>query len=269
MKNKEKISEFEDIVFEGRNKEYGAYALRSLYDKFVSISTTGAMLIFTLIVSYPLITAFFFPEENIKKENSDNGRIILIDFPTQAPIEKKDLPIPTTALPKTGMIKFLVPKIKPDELVKNEVIPTQEELVGKNPGTETVEGNENGRDLIIEVIEPQNPVNDVKVKEEVFTWAEEMPKFPGGDSELLSFFAKNIGYPELAKRAGVEGKVVLSFVVDKNGNVYDARVAKSIGAGCDEEALRVLKMMPQWTPGKQNGKPILTRIIIPVVFRLR
>ena len=116
-----------------------------------------------------------------------------------------------------------------------------------------MEGNENGRDLIIEVIEPQNPVNDVKVKEEVFTWAEEMPKFPGGDSELLSFFAKNISYPELAKRAGVEGKVILSFVVDKNGNVYDARVAKSIGAGCDEEALRVLKMMPQWTPENKTA----------------
>lgn len=96
-----------------------------------------------------------------------------------------------------------------------------------------------------------------------------MPKFPGGDGELLSFFAKNLIYPEIARRAQVEGKVVLSFVVDKNGNTYDVKVAKGIGAGCDEEAMRVLKMMPQWTPGKQNGKPILTKIIIPVVFRLR
>ena len=96
-----------------------------------------------------------------------------------------------------------------------------------------------------------------------------MPKFPGGDSELLTFFSENLVYPEIAKRAGVEGKVILSFIVDKNGNIIDVEVAKSIGAGCDEEAMRVLNIMPRWIPGKQNGNPVLTRIKIPVVFKLR
>ncbi len=165
------------------------------------------------------------------------------------------------------MIKFLVPEVKPDELVSNEVIPTQEELLGNNPGTETVEGNSNGIDLIEETIELPEINNEVT--EKVYTWAEEMPKFPGGDSELLKFFSQNLVYPEIAKRAEVEGKVILSFIVDKNGNIIDVEVAKSIGAGCDEEAMRVLNIMPRWIPGKQNGNPVLTRINIPVVFKLR
>ena len=107
-----------------------------------------------------------------------------------------------------------------------------------------------------------------KRQEQIYTWAEEMPKFPGGDSEMLNFFAKNISYPEIAKRALVEGRVVLSFIINKSGEVIDVSVAKGIGAGCDEEAMRVLKSMPRWNPGKQNGKPVLTRITIPVVFKL-
>jgi protein TonB len=104
--------------------------------------------------------------------------------------------------------------------------------------------------------------------EQIFTWAEEMPEFPGGNGELLGFFAKNINYPEIAIRAGVEGKVILSFVVDKKGEIKDVNVLKGIGAGCDEEAMRIIKSMPRWNPGKQNGNAILTRINVPVVFKL-
>lgn len=269
MKSKEKVPDLNDIVFEGRNKEYGAYILRRLHNKYVSLSTTGAMLLFTLIVCYPLITAFFITEEKTKEAPTKEIVINLENFHTEIPVDKKDIQIPKITPPKTGMVKFLIPQIKPDDLVINEVIPTQEELVGKNPGTETVEGNINGRDIIVEIIESQNSVNEGTVKEEVFTWAEEMPQFPGGDGELLKFFAQNLIYPEIAKRAEVEGKVILSFIVDKNGDVSDVKVAKGIGAGCDEKAMRVLKIMPRWTPGKQNGNPVLTRINIPVVFKLR
>jgi protein TonB len=95
-----------------------------------------------------------------------------------------------------------------------------------------------------------------------------MPEFPGGNGELSGFFAKNINYPEIAIRAGFEGKVILSFVVDKREEIKDVKVLKCIGAGCYEEAMRVIKSMPCWTPGKQNGNVILTRINVPVVFKL-
>ena len=267
MKSTEKVRDLKDIVFEGRNKEYGAYALKNLYNKYVSLSTTGAVLLFTLIASYPLITAFFVQEDNNDKSTGTVRVITLENIFTEIPADKKDLQIPKTNSPKTPSIKFLVPDVKPDALVTNEVIPTQEELLGNNPGTETVEGNSNGIDLIeenIELIETNN-----EATETVYNWAEEMPKFPGGETELRKFFSQNLIYPEIAKRAGVEGKVILSFIVDKNGNIVDVKVAKSIGAGCDEEAMRVINIMPRWIPGKQNGNPVLTRINIPVVFKLR
>jgi periplasmic protein TonB len=267
MKSKKINPDLDDIVFEGRNKEYGAYVLRRLYSKYISVSTTGAMVLFSLIISYPLITAFFVREENDTKRNANVNVITLENIFTEIPADNKDIEIPKTNVPKTSSIKFLVPDIKPDELVSNEIIPTQEELDGKNPGIETVEGNINGTDVIVETIETSETNNEVK--EKIYTWAEEMPKYPGGDSELIKFFSQNIVYPEIAKRAGVEGKVILSFVVDKSGNIIDIKVLKSIGAGCDEEAVRVLKIMPGWIPGKQNGNPVLTRINIPVVFKLR
>jgi protein TonB len=267
MKSTEKVRDLKDIVFEGRNKEYGAYTLKNLYNKYVSLSTTGAILLFSLIASYPLITAFFVQEDNNDKSTGTVRVITLENIFTEIPADKKDLQIPKTNSPKTPSIKFLVPDVKPDALVTNEVIPTQEELLGNNPGTETVEGNSNGIDLIeenIELIETNN-----EATETVYNWAEEMPKFPGGETELRKFFSQNLIYPEIAKRAGVEGKVILSFIVDKNGNIVDVKVAKSIGAGCDEEAMRVINIMPRWIPGKQNGNPVLTRINIPVVFKLR
>ena len=208
MKNREKAPDFEDIIFEGRNKEYGAYALRRLYNKYISISTTGGAILFALIVSYPLITASLFPKEVVKNDEPKDRVIELGNVPT-TPIDKQNLPIPKTVPPKTGMVKFLVPEIRPDELVTNETFPTQKEMEGKNPGTETVEGDVNGRDDI-EIVEPKTPEIIEPVKEQIHTWAEEMPKFSGGDGELLSFFAKNIVYPEIAKRAGVEGKVILT-----------------------------------------------------------
>jgi protein TonB len=266
MKAINNVLEFENLVFEGRNKEYGAYVLRRLYNKYVSISTAGAIFLFVLIVSYPLITASFFAEEEIVKPNND-GKVINFKDLTTPPIDKPDIDISVTTMPKTSTIKYLAPVVMIDELVTDEYIPTVEDLVSKNPGAETVEGNPNGTDIIDDVIPIEIP--DVEpVKEQIYTWLEEMPSFIGGDRELINFLVNNLSYPEIAKRAGVEGKVILSFIVDKSGKIKDVEVLKGIGAGCDEEAMRVINSMPNWNPGKQNGKPVITKLNIPVVFKL-
>jgi len=267
MKSKENIPDFNELVFEGRNKEYGAYVLRKIYYKYVSLSTTGAIILFALIVSYPLITASFFPEEEIVKPNNAGRSIDLKDLNTP-PIEKPDVDIPVTTAPKTSTVKYFAPVVTIDEQVVNEYFPTVEDLVNKNPGTETVEGDIYGTDIIDDVKPIEIPEEELP-KEKVYLWAEEMPEFPGGNSEMLNYFAKNISYPEIAIRAQVEGRVVLTFIVDMNGEIRDVSVAKSIGAGCDEEAIRVLKNMPRWNPGKQNGMPVITKINVPVVFKLK
>jgi protein TonB len=93
-------------------------------------------------------------------------------------------------------------------------------------------------------------------EEEIFTIVEDMPSFPGGEEALFKYLAQNIKYPQIAKEAGITGRVFVNFVIDKEGNVTDVKVLRGIGGGCDEEAVRVVKNMPKWSPGKQRGKPV-------------
>jgi periplasmic protein TonB len=264
MKRNEKVLDLNEIIFEKRNKEYGAYILRRVYNKSVSISTTGGAILFALIVSYPLITASLFPTEASNNNTGKDSTIVIFTVP---PIDNTPVDIPTQIPPKTPTVKYVAPVVLPDEQVHNDDFATIEDLINKNPGTATVEGSLDGTD-IIDVVNPIDIPEVEPVKEQVHLWVEEMPNFPGGNQELMSFFANNLCYPEIAKRAGVEGKVVLSFIVDKSGKIIDVEILKGIGAGCDEEAMRVINSMPNWNPGKQNGKPVLTKLKIPVVFKL-
>ena len=113
-------------------------------------------------------------------------------------------------------------------------------------------------------------VAEEKIAEDsIFVGVEEMPSFPGGDEALFKFLGKNINYPQMAADAGITGMVYVTFVVEKDGSVADARISKGIGGGCDEEAVRVLKQMPKWSPGKQRGKAVNVQFNLPIRFRLK
>jgi protein TonB len=101
---------------------------------------------------------------------------------------------------------------------------------------------------------------------EISTFAEEMPSFPGGEEELYNFIANNIKYPDLAKKAGITGKVIVEFIVSEDGKIIEPKVVKGIGYGCNEEAIRIIKLMPKWIPGKQDGKPIKVKLLLPIIF---
>ena len=107
-----------------------------------------------------------------------------------------------------------------------------------------------------------------KAPETEFDVVENMPEFPGGDEALLSFIAQNIRYPKTAQRLGIEGRVTLSYVIDKDGSITNIEIIKGIGAGCDEEAIRVLKLLPNYSPGKQRGVPVKVKMRLPVHFKL-
>jgi len=112
---------------------------------------------------------------------------------------------------------------------------------------------------------------EVVVEEEIFTVVEKMPEFPGGIQKLYNYLGNNIRYPEVAKEAGIQGKVYISFVVEKDGSIKDVKVLRGIPGGkmCDNEAIRVVKNMPKWSPGKQRGKPVRVSYNLPVQFTLR
>lgn len=104
---------------------------------------------------------------------------------------------------------------------------------------------------------------------EIIMYAEVMPQFNEGEEEMYKFISTNLNYPILAKENGIEGKVIVRFVVEKNGSLSNIEILKKVGWGCDEEAMKLIKKMPNWIPGKMNGKPVRTYYTLPIVFSLK
>jgi protein TonB len=115
----------------------------------------------------------------------------------------------------------------------------------------------------------QPQLNNEVDESEVFTVVEEMPEFPGGMAKLAEYLANNIKYPQMARESGIQGRVFINFVVEPDGHVSNVNVKRSVGGGCDEEALRVVKAMPKWKPGKQRGKAVRVSYNLPVNFKLQ
>ena len=105
--------------------------------------------------------------------------------------------------------------------------------------------------------------------EKVFDMVEQMPTFPGGQQELMAYLGKNIKYPTIAQENGTQGRVIIQFVVERDGSITDVRVARGVDPYLDKEAVRVVKSMPKWLPGKQNGKAVRVKFTVPVMFRLQ
>jgi protein TonB len=200
----------------------------------------------------------------ISKTNFGNKDKVLeeITLAEPPPIDKTTPPPPPVIPPPPVQqtIKFTPPVVVKDEDVK-EPPPTQEEVKDVQISTETHEG-EKTPDL-----PPENPVVEEDTK--VFTIVEEMPSFPGGEGKMLEYIAKNIKYPPPARENGIQGRVYVTFVVDKDGKIKDAKVLRGVGGGCDEEALRVVKTMPEWKPGRQNGRNVQVQYNLPVNFVLK
>lgn len=270
MSNTTPSVDLNDIIFQYKNKEYGAFVLRKLYSKFLSYATIAAIVFFVLAISAPIIISALTPKKVVEK--TIKKAVTLQDLGEPESIDKKKVEEVKVEEVKSARttVAFLPPVIKPDDKVTEEFMPTIEDLKAADPGTKTQQGDPTGVDLsLIEVQEKEQVVEKEEARPEVFTYVEEMPSFPGGEDALLSYINSNIQYPEIAKRAGVEGKIFVKFVVGKDGRVSDVQIIKGIGAGCDEEAVRVIRSMPHWNPGKQNGRPVHVQVSIPIVFRLQ
>ncbi len=150
------------------------------------------------------------------------------------------------------------PKVVPLEVVETEEEPEEIEEILVDVEMDSFDPDE-------EIIIPDAPVEEV---EEIVVFAEKMPMPKGGFQSFYNLLAKEMKYPKQARGMGVEGKVFLQFVVDKSGEITDIEVVRGIGSGCDEEALRVMALVPAWNPGKQSGRPVKVRMIVPIHFRL-
>ena len=147
---------------------------------------------------------------------------------------------------------------------------TQLEIVQDDVETEDININaEVEQNEVIEEYVAPEVVEEEVVEQEIFQIVEEMPSFPGGEGKLMEYVAKNIKYPQIARETGIQGRVFVGFVVEPDGSISNVKLLRGIGGGCDEEAMRVIKSLPKWKPGKQRGKPVRVSYQIPVLFKLQ
>lgn len=264
----------DDIVFEGRNKSYGAYLLRKVYNKHMNRATIAGILLFVLAICTPLIARYIKGKFPANDENLELREVTLAEPP---PIDPKKPPPPPPPKvdppPIKDQIKFVPPKVKKDEEVLEEEPPppTVEEIKDKEISTVTREGDEDGVDasLLEPADGPPAVIEEPAKEEEPFTFVEQMPAFPGGETALFKFISENIKYPAIARENGISGPVYVQFVVSKSGEISKAKVVRGIGGGCNEEALRVVNMMPKWNPGKHNGRAVPVTFTLPIKFVLQ
>ena len=248
-----------ELVFANRNKEYGAYVIRRNYNKRVVVALLIALGVVLLSVGIPLIVRLL-SNIDFGKKNVVSEEITLAEPP---PIDKTEPPPPPVIPPPPVQqtIKFTPPVVVKDEEVPEEPPPTQEEMKDVQISTVTQEGSKEVVDL-----PPETDADEGKV----FTFVEEMPSFPGGEAKLMEYISKNIKYPMIAKENGIQGRVYVTFVVDKDGKIKDAKILRGgLGGGLEEEALRVVRSMPDWKAGKQNGRAVQVQYNLPINFQLK
>ena len=265
-----------ELVFDGRNKEYGAYVLRK---------ETGMRNIKSMLLVFAVIIAIMAGvAAKVAIENAFPKKVAIeTDVELTKLAEKKEVKVEKKAPVKVeeqkvvekvkSSVKFTPPVIKKDDEVKpEEELKSQEDLNKTNTaiGSFGVKGNdETGGEVLKakEVIAQPEPPKEEETK--VFDVVEVMPTFPGGQQALFEWLSKNIKYPVVAEENGVQGRVIVTFVVERNGSITDVQVAKSVDPSLDKEAVRVVKAMPHWIPGKQNGSAVRVKFTVPVTFRLQ
>lgn len=269
-------NEWTDLVFEGRNQDYGAYKLRKGTTKrniwSIIIVALAAVLLYLGLQLQHMV------EANRQVENTQAVELSALEQKKkEAKVEKKEqIKVePEKVVEKVkSSVKFTAPVIKKDNEVKeeDEIKLDEVEKSNKAVGAFTVEGNDEVGGEVLkakeEIAAPEPPKQQVE-ENKVFDVVEQMPSFPGGMGALMSWLGQNIKYPVIAAENGVQGRVIVQFVVEKDGSITDVKVAKSVDPSLDKEAARVVSSMPKWTPGKQNGSAVRVKYTVPVTFKLQ
>jgi protein TonB len=267
--------EWADIVFEGRNQKYGGYVLRKNTSKRNVMAVL--LVIAAGILAYLGLTIARTIEANRQVENTQAIELSALNEKKKEAkkIEKEVVKVePEKVIEKVkSSVKFTPPVIKKDSEVKedNQLDLEKVEKTNVTIGAFDVQGNDEVGGEVLkakeEIAQPEPPKHEEENK--VFDVVEQMPSFPGGMGALMSWLSQNMKYPPIAAENGVQGRVIVQFVVEKDGSITDVHVAKSVDPSLDKEAARVVKAMPHWIPGKQNGSAVRVKYTVPVTFKLQ
>lgn len=271
--------EWTDIIFEGKNKDFGAYELRnqSVRRHNLAMLSVVVVIILALLISL-FVSSIERAEETITGEAEQE--MVSVDTtqdepePEDEPEDRFEEPEVEEVLPEEVLNTVKVTEIAivdDDQVSKEDEVKNQEELTQ----TETAFGAsdfDKGTDDVTVVREVKNEVVVEEKKpepEKIFTAVEESPKFPGGDAELYKWLSKNIRYPEMAAQNNIQGRVTVQFVVEKDGSVGEVKVIRGKDPDLDKEAVRVVKSLPKFIPGKMNGQSVRVWYTLPISFKLQ
>ena len=274
-----------DLVFEGRNKSYGAYDLRSkagrrhlyaIIDILVGIAVIAG-LIFTYAKAKEAIQASLAADTEAVTELSELKKEELKK--EEPKVQKQEEQPKQEQLQKVAVrasVGFTVPDIV-DKVDESKKVKNQDELNRSNIAVAVADyaGDANGKGTIDDLLKGQEAggsVAQTPQKEEeapIYSVVEQQAQFPGGEAALLAYVAKNIKYPAIAVEQEIQGTVQLRFVVEANGSIGDVQVVKSLESHCDKEAIRVVKSLPRFIPGKQQGRPVRVWFTLPVRYSIQ
>lgn len=266
-----------DLVFEGKNEAYGAYQIRR------DTKQRNMMAMIALIIGLAAIVGIFLlvnVAQNVFSASSEHETTVELEA-VQEEVEEEqeeeeiiyepeELELLVEEEQVMSSEKFTAYEMD-DEVKPEEVTKTQDEMAQSNiaVGAFNVEGQEEAEHVLKVNEKIVDEVPEVVEDTHVFEVVEQMPQFPGGDAALMQYLSSHIHYPAVAEENGIQGRVVCTFVVEKNGSITDVRVVRSVDAALDREAQRVIRSMPAWIPGKQNGAPVRVKYTVPVTFRLQ
>lgn len=267
-----------DMIFEGRNKEYGAYYLRSKQGARQLKAVIAVLIGVVAIITLPFLIEAATPEQAVVEEETIVEMAVMEEAKVEEKVQKKYQEQPQEAAPQQikSSVKFTAPVIAKDsEVRKEDGLKSQDELnaLKKSIGRLTLHGNNEKGVSIDDVKEIVTSDKSAKPKEpeapKVYDVVEQKPEFPGGEAALLAFVNKNLRYPETAAEQEVQGTVKLRFVVLPNGSVGEVKVIQSLHKDCDKAAIEVVKKLPRFTPGRQQGKAVSVWYTLPIRFRLQ
>ena len=265
-----------EMVFEGRNKEYGAYRLRKNAGKR-NLYSLITIFIAALAIRGGISLVKFVESRTKSVAQTSVAELSALNQPKKKAEVKQQKKVKLEQPEKVvervkSSVKFTAPVIKKDDEVKPEdELKTQDELMSTKTaiGALDVKGNDDANGEVLKIKEAVAQPEPKPEVEKVFDVVEQMPSFPGGPSALMEWLSNNVKYPVVAQENGVQGRVVVSFVVERDGSITDVKVVRGVDPSLDREASRVVRAMPRWIPGKQNGSAVRVKYNVPVAFRLQ
>lgn len=272
--------EWRDIVFEGKNKEFGAYELRKESDARHNKAMIVVVIIIAIAFLLPLIVNTVLPKADERPEDvTEQAMVNLGDAAEEEPEpeeeqqryeEEKPEVLPEEVLNTVKVTELAI--VEDDQVKAEDEIKTQDELKETTTafGQSDFDKGTDDRNVVLEhkdeiVVEEKKPVEDNKV----FTAVEQMPQFPGGEAALMKYISDHLKYPPVAMENNIQGRVVIQFVVTKTGKIGEVKVARSKDPDLDKEAVRVVKTLPDFIPGKMNGQSVNVWYTLPITFKLQ